>query len=277
MKLSLQLLLFAAAMITAQLGVTSNAHAQQISVTASADTTVYSNAVNNNGGGHSFGIAGIANNGNRRNMLLLFDLSGITPGATVSSARLDTNISQIGNAGGNFELYQIDTAWGEGNKTGNQGSAATAGEATWNEAAFGTTTWPTPGGTFFAPLLSNASITTVGVNSFSTTANFTTAVQAMVDDPAQNFGFLISSQSPNSAIRIGSREGGAAATLVVDFTPATVIKGDVDMDGDVDFSDIPAFIAVLQAGTFVAEADCDCNTVVDFGDIPAFIAILQGQ
>ena len=56
-----------------------------------------------------------------------------------------------------------------------------------------------------------------------------------------------------------------------------VLKGDVDLDGDVDFGDIPSFIAALQAGVFQAEADCDCSTVVDFADIPAFIAILQGQ
>ena len=59
-------------------------------------------------------------------------------------------------------------------------------------------------------------------------------------------------------------------------TPS-VFKGDVDMDGDVDFDDIPPFIAVLQSGVFQAEADCDCSTVVDFADIPAFIEILQGQ
>ena len=56
-----------------------------------------------------------------------------------------------------------------------------------------------------------------------------------------------------------------------------VLKGDVDLDGDIGFGDIPAFIAVLQSGVFQAEADCDCSTVVDFGDIPAFIAILQSQ
>ena len=56
-----------------------------------------------------------------------------------------------------------------------------------------------------------------------------------------------------------------------------VLKGDVDMDGDVDFDDIPPFIAVLQSGDFQAEADCDCNKVVEFADIPAFIAILQEQ
>jgi len=56
-----------------------------------------------------------------------------------------------------------------------------------------------------------------------------------------------------------------------------VLKGDVDMDGDIDFSDIAPFIAVLQSGVFQAEADVDCSTVVDFADIPAFIALLQQQ
>ena len=58
---------------------------------------------------------------------------------------------------------------------------------------------------------------------------------------------------------------------------SSMLKGDVDMDGDIDFSDIAPFIAVLQSGVFQAEADCDCNTVVDFADIPAFIDILQQQ
>ena len=59
--------------------------------------------------------------------------------------------------------------------------------------------------------------------------------------------------------------------------PATVLLGDVNLDGVVDFSDIPAFIAVLQSGEFQADADIDSSGVVDFSDIPPFIAILQNQ
>ena len=55
------------------------------------------------------------------------------------------------------------------------------------------------------------------------------------------------------------------------------LKGDVDMDGDIDFADIGPFIAALQSGVFQAEADVDCSTVVDFADIPAFIELLQEQ
>ena len=56
-----------------------------------------------------------------------------------------------------------------------------------------------------------------------------------------------------------------------------VLKGDVNLSGMVDFSDIAPFIAVLQGGMFQAEADCDCSLEVNFADIPAFIAILQAQ
>ncbi len=57
---------------------------------------------------------------------------------------------------------------------------------------------------------------------------------------------------------------------------STTLRGDVDLNGVVDFADIPAFISVLQAGIFEAEADANSDTFVNFADIPAFIAILQG-
>ena len=57
---------------------------------------------------------------------------------------------------------------------------------------------------------------------------------------------------------------------------AGVLLGDVDLNGVVNFADIPAFIAVLSGGRFQAEADCDENGTVNFLDIPAFIAILSG-
>ena len=52
------------------------------------------------------------------------------------------------------------------------------------------------------------------------------------------------------------------------------LLGDVNIDGVVDFDDIPPFITILISGDFLAEADTDDNGVVDFDDIPGFIAIL---
>ena len=69
----------------------------------------------------------------------------------------------------------------------------------------------------------------------------------------------------------------AGDSYVLFGRPATpgVLKGDVNMDGDIGFSDIGPFIAVLESGVFQAEADCDCSAVVDFFDIAPFIVLLQ--
>jgi len=53
--------------------------------------------------------------------------------------------------------------------------------------------------------------------------------------------------------------------------------GDSNQDGVVDFSDIPAFISVLQSGIFLDEADINGDGVVDFADISFFVALLQAQ
>ena len=66
--------------------------------------------------------------------------------------------------------------------------------------------------------------------------------------------------------------------LIVNYDVVdALILGDVDMNGVVDFLDIPAFIDVLITGPFLDEADCNQDDVVDFLDIPAFIAILTDQ
>ena len=60
------------------------------------------------------------------------------------------------------------------------------------------------------------------------------------------------------------------------ITP-TLLLGDVNLDGEVDFSDIPVFIAILQMGQFEVAADCNQDGEVNFADIPAFIDILIAQ
>ena len=72
-----------------------------------------------------------------------------------------------------------------------------------------------------------------------------------------------------------SRVTGNVLEVQLTGGPNMTLKGDVDLSTVVDFADIPAFIGVLQAGMFQAEADCNCDGTVDFADIPAFIAILQ--
>ena len=56
-----------------------------------------------------------------------------------------------------------------------------------------------------------------------------------------------------------------------------MLRGDVDLSGNVTFDDIEPFIELLSSGEFQAEADCSTDGVIDFADIPAFIDVLTEQ
>jgi len=75
----------------------------------------------------------------------------------------------------------------------------------------------------------------------------------------------------------GAAAGATVTVTLVPELPPLVVLGDVNMDGAVTFADIPPFIAVLQAGTFLAEADVNQDEEVTFADIPVFIEILSAQ
>jgi len=76
---------------------------------------------------------------------------------------------------------------------------------------------------------------------------------------------------------------GRPAVPFVQFVYPTVILGDMDCDGDVDFNDINPFVLALggEAGYLAQYPDCnwlnaDCNndSQVDFDDINAFVRLI---
>ena len=69
----------------------------------------------------------------------------------------------------------------------------------------------------------------------------------------------------------GSFSSNATLTVTLD---ATVILGDVNRDGVVNFLDIAPFIGVLTASGTQAEADINQDGVVNFLDISPFIMVL---
>ena len=111
-----------------------------------------------------------------------------------------------------------------------------------------------------------------GTNGFVISGTNASSVSGAGDINADGIDDLII----GAADPIGNTSFGVSY-VVFGRAASPVLKGDVDMDGDIDFSDIPPFISVLISGVFQAEADCDCNTAVEFADIPAFINILQEQ
>ncbi len=70
--------------------------------------------------------------------------------------------------------------------------------------------------------------------------------------------------------------------LIVDsfqFTPAdiSVLLGDVNQDGAVNFSDIGPLIEILSNRTYLQEADCNQDGIVTFLDIAPFVANFSGN
>jgi len=57
----------------------------------------------------------------------------------------------------------------------------------------------------------------------------------------------------------------------------SVLLGDVNLDGSVNFSDISPFISLLSSGGFLPEADINRDGSVTFSDISPFISVLSSQ
>ena len=96
--------------------------------------------------------------------------------------------------------------------------------------------------------------------------------------PFVNFTFVADGVTDQISFDINNAPGTFTA-IINAFSlsvsdPPVILLGDVNLDGVVNFSDIPAFIALLQSGEFQAEADCNGSGDVDFSDIPLFIDIL---
>ena len=68
----------------------------------------------------------------------------------------------------------------------------------------------------------------------------------------------------------------AVAPFSITVPGGAFVLGDANLDGVVTFADIPAFIVILQGGSFLDQADTNRDGAVTFADIPTFITILQG-
>jgi hypothetical protein len=212
------------------------ARADNVILTPSADTTLHENFPENNLGAQAYFNAGTTQNGPRTRGLMAFDVAGSIPsGAIVNSVTLTLEVvgqPVDGDAPSNFGLHRMLVGWGEGSGSGNPpalGRPALPGEANWNFRFSSSTPWTSPGGLAGVDFASQFSSDTFiyGVNfspySFDTTQRLIDDVQLWLDQPGQNFGWMLLSQAENevfSARRFGSREDPfRAPRLMIDFTP----------------------------------------------------------
>ena len=196
--------------LTLLLGSASVVRADVATLPVVADTFITAGDPGNNAGGEDSIAAGtdgpLGGNAIRRG-LLRFDTTGIPVGSTITSAVVRLTIFRVPGVGpvnSNFDLRRLLAGWGEGNKSssGHNGAPASPGEATWTARMQGAFNWTTPGATNNAIGTASASAPVgsvlLAIISWSG-MGLVNDVQAWVDNPSQNFGWLLQSQAEGSS------------------------------------------------------------------------------
>ena len=99
-------------------------------------------------------------------------------------------------------------------------------------------------------------------------------IETVIESAAGDFDVVLNFDE------VGDNSGGPLFNLnflSVVSPQSEVLLGDCNLDGIVNFSDISAFIDLLQSSTYLEQADCNEDGAVSFPDIPSFIAILSGS
>jgi len=205
----------------------SNQAAIVTNLPAAADTFIYANAPDNNAGANPWFDAGADGLGGVRRGLFRFDLSAIPPGSTVTSALLQLTVIKVpafGAVNSTFDLFRLTTGWSEGGEAGNSGDVALPGEATWNARMSGIASWTAAGASSDAAGAASASTAVAAAGTYSWSGSgLLNDVQAWVNNPPLNFGWLLVSEAEGSARSVRGfaalENGSSFGTLQISYVP----------------------------------------------------------
>lgn len=234
--------------LAAGLGLAAVACAETASLRPVADTTVFESAPDDNLGGWTHFVSGTTGSQadrTRNRGLLRFDVAAALPAAArVASAHLILDVVRIpANVGGGgptaspFSLHRVLVPWGEGDKLGDRGFPADPGEATWNHRFAFNQPWANPGGQPGVDFAAAASAATPVSGKaryvFGPSPALAADVQAWLDRPSEDHGWLLLSQSETTqktARAFGSREDpDHAPELVIEFEPAAPLTLSIEL------------------------------------------------
>lgn len=193
---------------------TTQPQAVSLTLAPSKDATLYQDSAGAFGSGAGeYLFTGNNNQGLSRRALIAFDLAGKIPtGATIKSVRLTLSMSRTVAGAGIVELRRVLAGWGEGasDPSANEGGGTFSGpgDVTWIHRKFDTTKWQSPGGDFSPQASSSAKVDAAGTYTWGPTPQLVADVQAWLDDPSANFGWLLlGDESANRTTkRFDSRE-----------------------------------------------------------------------
>ena len=166
-----------------------------------------------------------------RRAVVAFAIAGNIPaGATIDNVQLILYVDKVGlTTSFNVNLHRLLSNWGEGtSNTGNsqqgRGEPPTAGDATWHHTFYPSLFWSIPGGDYSLTASAAKPVGNVGFYSWGSTSGMVADVQSWLDNPAQNFGWIIISNetATQTAKRFATREN-AGLTGGVSWKPRLVI------------------------------------------------------
>jgi hypothetical protein len=227
--------------------------ADVITIQAEKDNTLYENVAGSvsNGSGSSFFVGKNAGGVIRRGLVAFNVVSHIPPGSKINGVLLTLHMSRTTSGPETVSLHRVDNDWGEGSSFapggGGGGGVATFGDATWLHTFYNTDLWTASGGDFDPFSSATADVNEVGFYTWGSTARMVGDVQAWIDNPASDFGWiLVGNEFPadRTSKRFDARENltwSFRPTLTIHFTPAIgctePLQSDFDGNCLVNFAD----------------------------------------
>ncbi len=162
-----------------------------------------------------------------RRALLLFDVASMVPaGSTVTKVVLSLNLSATNGGAATINIRHVTAEWGEGasSASGGSGGQATQGDCTWLHRFYDQTMWVRPGGDYAESLIATSTVDQPGVYLWDTNEAMVDEVQAWLDHPEANFGWILIGDEARATTvkRFDSRETPVEANrpiLYVEYVP----------------------------------------------------------
>ena len=257
--------------------------AETTEVVADRDNTLFQSGDGSLSGGASqhlySGRVNFDAEGNvERRGIVHFDVSGIPAGASVVSASVRVQVTEVPPApptGLLVGLHRCLADWGEGasSSTGGDGASAAAGDATWIHTSYPTGSWANPGGDF-DPAASGTTIMNLTGSYTFTGAGLAADVQSWIDG-GDNHGWVMVGDisQPRTVRKIASRENSNAShrpTLVVEWEMASN-PADLNGDGLVDGADLGLMLAAWGSCSG-CDADLNEDGLVNGADLGLLLA-----